>query len=635
MSKPSDKTQEQRLEELSEMILQQGKNLIPHTYNLTKDIERTDGLWRYNTRKGIMLSSGGVENSLLSGIIVGERESLKSFNKYRNDLSTSANITSEDMKRFCAEEGLISETSNIKDSLSATFCLGSHEGFTRLARCLYSEKNKEMIYSVGGYGLLARAVSTMNPTPYRVHLAEINRDNGEKILVEDLEKIILANPKAKTLYLEAKTMCGAVYDKDELEQIVKLCQQHDIFFIFDTAHANMEFEAKNKFPDITEICQQQEHKKFAMIFTGSKTYGLERARIGFVILGGKKYGEDLAQAMVREGSRTHGSYGDLPFEIARDLISFPLKERQKFLEENRQRHRFNLNLMIGYIEGVNSSKIDEDLRQQVAQEIPEKYQSGIKDLKLVYRPEGGIQLKVNMASLQNKYLTNIRMLNSEIFSYALQKMGDVSTLNSYQVMDPEGFGMRLSFSIKDDVHQGMSAMHDFVNSLTDQPTPNKFMPNVELAETLIFPSEEEIEQNIKASRDEKLEGNQLEKVYKQNIKNKIQPFSYLELSDRDLKKSLNLAAEIIQEKWHQHSPRKESELDSEPSPSTIISDSALSSSSAAPRHLTAKIIKDRLQQHGPNLVDKEEPYSPSTTATSTSASSLNPTPRSPRGDNTL
>ena len=566
------------LESLSAMIINESKNLYPHKLNLTKDIERSDPLWRYNTRGGIMLSSGGVRDSLvkpqeIAQLMMGlescnenfdEEEDIKKafedtalnsgFNTYRNDIKSATVFSSKQIIDFCEEDEIISPTSN-KEDLSAIFCFGSHEGFSRLARCIYSEENKEMIYSVGGYGLLARAVSTTKPTPYNVHLAEIDRNNGEKILLEDLKRIATQNPNAKTLYLEAKTMCGGIYNEEELDEIIKFCKSRDIFLIYDTAHANMEFDPKNKFPDITAICQKYNHEKFATIITGSKTYGLERARLGFVVTGGE-FGKKLSKEMVRDGSRTHGSYGDLSYEVAKKMMEKPVEQRRNFLNENREQNCFNMNLMIGYIEGINSPKIDERFREKIASQIPPECQNGLEGIKLVYKPDGGIQLKINMADLQNKYLTNIRMFNAEIFSYALQKMAGVSTLHSYQVMDPEGFGMRLSFAIEKDVHAGTRAIHGFVKTLTDEPTHNPFMPPNVLAEDLIFPSQAERERRVVVAKQEMVDPIKIVEVANQNMKKMIPKFmKYLP------EESMNNAVKIIQKNWRKHLQRNKEKED--------------------------------------------------------------------------
>jgi hypothetical protein len=207
---------EDGLRKSSEMIQRYGRHLIPHEHNLTKDIERTYGLWLSETRRGIMLSQGGVERSIVDS---SQEGLLTGFQGYKSDRPQSFIPSQNAMKNFCKEDGIISDSANISD-LSAIFCLGSHEGFTRLARCLHTESSKEMIYSVGGYALLARAVSMMKPSSYLVHLADIDRENGEKIIPAEIDRIAQHNPKAKVLYLEAKTTCGAVYSEEKVEKIV-------------------------------------------------------------------------------------------------------------------------------------------------------------------------------------------------------------------------------------------------------------------------------------------------------------------------------------------------------------------------------------------------------------------------------
>jgi aspartate/methionine/tyrosine aminotransferase len=63
----------------------------------------------------------------------------------------------------------------------------------------------------------------------------------------------------------------------------------------------MKFDPANKFPSITKIAQDQDYKDFAVIFTGSKTYGLERARFGLIMFGdeqlAKKARNNLGKAV--------------------------------------------------------------------------------------------------------------------------------------------------------------------------------------------------------------------------------------------------------------------------------------------------------------------------------------------------
>jgi hypothetical protein len=51
-------------------------------------------------------------------------------------------------------------------------------------------------------------------------------------------------------------------------------------------------------------------------------------------------------------------------------MSSSLAERAEFIAQNKEKHRLNMNLLIGYIEGVDSSNLDEDARGFVMQKIP-------------------------------------------------------------------------------------------------------------------------------------------------------------------------------------------------------------------------------------------------------------------------
>ncbi len=86
------------------MIQKYGKNLIPHEHNLTKDIERTYGLWLNETRMGIMLSQGGVERSIVDS---DQEGLLTGFQGYKSDRTQSFIPSQDAMKNFCKEDGII------------------------------------------------------------------------------------------------------------------------------------------------------------------------------------------------------------------------------------------------------------------------------------------------------------------------------------------------------------------------------------------------------------------------------------------------------------------------------------------------------------------------------------------------
>ena len=54
---------------------------------------------------------------------------------YRSDRMESSFLSQHDLKKFLSEEGAINNS--LADNLTVSFALGSHEGFVRLARCLF------------------------------------------------------------------------------------------------------------------------------------------------------------------------------------------------------------------------------------------------------------------------------------------------------------------------------------------------------------------------------------------------------------------------------------------------------------------------------------------------------------------
>lgn len=480
------------------------------------------------------------------------KRNLDEYNLYRSDRPESTTLPQDKIKQFLADDGLISAASD-REKIAVEFSLGSHEAFTRLLRCIrHDEKNTGLLYPVGGYGLLVRAAATVETGKYDVCLVQADREHGEKILLSSLAKEVARHPRAKTLYLESKTMCGAIYSREELSEIVKFCKKKHMFLILDSAHANMEFTPENKFPDLVSICQEQGYDQYAEIFTGSKTYGLERGRVGFIILGDK----ELAVRLYKEFFKVIGSMSDGPIELASALISSSPEERQRFRDERLQYHEYNLNLLIAYVEGIESPNVDPRMKKELRKEIPPEYQNGVEGMKLIYRPEGGIQLKVDMSGLCQKYFGNIKMFNSEIFSYALHAATDVVTLHSYQLMDELGNAMRLSFSVREDVHKGMRLMHDFVHeALKDHPSPNPYMPGIELAEYFIFPTEAEkdkVAADSRASAERlKLEEERLHGEYRDRAKSMLPEF-YQKFVDEKLANDIvEKAVKTIQEKWHE------------------------------------------------------------------------------------
>lgn len=461
--------------ELSKIIEMDPDRFIPRLNHLaTIDMERSRELWSDYFGKGVPLCTGGSATSLLS-LKDLSMINLDSFSGYRTDNPTTTSISEDDMKRFLLEEQIIPR--EILNDVNVSFCLGSHEGIVRLGRCIYNQYNNDGIFFPQcAYGLIVHCLGTMKPTSYKIHLVEVDRKNGEKINLESLKTAIDKNPKAKTLILEMKTIAGGIYTEQEINKIIALCKNQGIFLIMDYTHVGMEFKSKKLFPDFIRLCFNQNYHDFALAYTGSKIYGLERARVGFAIFSKKNKIDNLSKSYDTELSCFLGEIPNLPYEAMKALFETPIERRLSYKSYNAEKLRYNMNLMLAYVEGLDSAMIDSDIKNEIKKELSPYYTKGIKGIRIVYKPLGGMHMKVDMSELKNKYFYNIQMFNSEIFTHAINKTYNIATLHSFDFMDPYGFTMRLSFIDRDHVHRGMRAITNFVQELSDEPDRNDFLP---------------------------------------------------------------------------------------------------------------------------------------------------------------
>lgn len=552
-----NETQTLGLSHLSQLILEENKNLLPHIYAIgSENVERAMRLWYTKFSRGVFLSTGGAQEAFLKMEDIKAKVGHRPFNLYRADCTDVTILKQPEMIKFLQEEKAIAHSTPI-DQLHVSFCYGNHEGTTRLGRCLYKKNiNDGILYPKGSYGLIATAFGTMKPTPYKVRLIEVDRAKGDKILIESLQASSKKYPTAKTLFVELKTLAGAVYTPDEINQIIDVCQRNNLFLVADAAHINMDFDESHRLPDVAGLCQKKEFYNFAVVFTGSKTYGLERIRSGFFITHKSSTSYPLLSSMVdREFTRPLGSLMDLPFDVTKALIDSPVSEREAFRRKCAMKHHRNMNLMLAYIEGVDSKNIDTHHRDWVRDQIPNEYHAGIRGMKVVYKPEGGLQMKVDVSALQNTYFTNIRMFNSEIFTYTLHHIMGVVSLHSYQILDDSGFAMRLSFAVRKDVHQGLQLIHQFINLLSKEPRFNPFLPGVKSTDQIIFPMEAEIKSNLKKSREAalflKANSKLLLETYRSNIK-KFPTFFYRNHIRTNPDHVIYQAAKTIQHLWRSH-----------------------------------------------------------------------------------
>jgi aspartate/methionine/tyrosine aminotransferase len=456
--------------------------LTPNKDDTVRDLTlRAARLWYTYASKGILLSAGGVTSSIIpTRAFFESTPNLHTFNMYRSDRG-SVFIQPNSIKQFLTEEGAISNQTDSKQ-LGFSFSLGCHEGIMRVARCIYDRvKNNGVFFPESCYGLLATALSMMEPWAYQVKLVGVDKKRGNKLSIQCLQTYIKSHPTSKVLIIELKTMAGAVYDDEEIKEVIGFCKQHGIFLIADATHWNMEFDRKHKMPDVAGLCQKLQFDEFVVVYTCSKTYGLERGKIAFMVF--SRNIKTISQKTIDvDMYRIIGAGFDLPFELSEKLMKLPFSQRREYQQQAAVQHRINMNVMIAYIEGIHSAKIDSDLKQYLSSEIETQYHNGIDGLSVLYKPEGGIHLIIDMSQLRHHYIANIIIWNSEIFCYAVNMFAKIVTLHSYCIQDPEGFTLRLSFPFLKDIHAGMKKLSGFRVHLKEQPCENKFLPGIVIDE---------------------------------------------------------------------------------------------------------------------------------------------------------
>lgn len=260
---------------------------------------------------------------------------------------------------------------------------------------------------------------------YSIRIADVDRLNDEKINLASLKLITIIYPESKVLYLDAKTVAGSYYTEDELKQIIKLCKKKNIFIIYDTTHLGLELQSEKQQLTITYLCQQEDHTAYAVLYTASKTYGLELGRVGFCVscenfkVADRK--GNFASFYEKFEETIFDYIGAIPVHslfLANELINTTLEFRKKFREKLKLKHKNNLLLLIAYINGIDDACISSD-NDFLKENLPQEYHAKTTDINIVKIPDGGIQIKVDISCLIGKYFFITILQVQKLFSICL------------------------------------------------------------------------------------------------------------------------------------------------------------------------------------------------------------------------
>lgn len=201
-------------------------------------------------------------------------------------------------------------------------------------------------------------------------------------VTERTKAIILNNPSNPT---------GMVYDKEELERLVQVCVEKDLYIIADEIYAKLLYDGRT----FTSIPSLGEDVKERTILIGgvSKTYAMTGWRIGFAAAP-----EHIASYMYRYLSHSTAA----PCSMAQKAAAAAYMGSQETVEVMRQAFEARRNFLV-----TEMNKIP-----------------GVSCLM----PEGAFYVMMNLSDLLGKIIHGVAIHNADTFSAAFLEYGLVATV---------------------------------------------------------------------------------------------------------------------------------------------------------------------------------------------------------------
>ncbi|SHH84758.1 aspartate aminotransferase [Caloranaerobacter azorensis DSM 13643] len=170
---------------------------------------------------------------------------------------------------------------------------------------------------------------------------ETKEEEGFKYNVEELKKSITDKTKA-IIINSPSNPTGAVYDREELEQIAKIAIDNNIFIISDEIYEKLIYDGKKH---ISIASLNKEIKDLTIVINGmSKAYAMTGWRIGFAAAHA-----EIIKAMTNIQSHTTSN----PCTISQYASLEGLKGEQKDIEYMRNKFEERRNYMVDRINAIN------------------------------------------------------------------------------------------------------------------------------------------------------------------------------------------------------------------------------------------------------------------------------------------
>ncbi len=255
---------------------------------------------------------------------------------------------------------------------------------------------------------------------------ETLRENGYKMTALEFEKAI--TDKTKCLILNSpNNPTGAVYSKEELIEIAKVCEKHGIFVISDEIYEKLVYGESHY-----SIAQYNEFmKEHTIVVNGmSKTYSMTGWRIGYLAA-------PLAIAKAISSMQSHTTSNACSIAQYASVTALTDEQGDQFISEMQQTFNERRLLMLEKLSKIN-------------------------DIVCI-EPKGAFYVFVDVSKTFGKSFDGVKIDGSLSFADCALKKG-------VALIPGVAFGnddcVRLSYAIsKEDIVEGLDRLAQFVNEL--------------------------------------------------------------------------------------------------------------------------------------------------------------------------
>ena len=251
-------------------------------------------------------------------------------------------------------------------------------------------------------------------------------ENGYKMTALQLEKAI--TNKTKCLILNSpNNPTGAVYTKQELIEIAKVCEKHGIFVISDEIYEKLVY-GENHY----SIAQYNDYmKEHTIVVNGmSKTYSMTGWRIGYLAA-------PLAIAKAISSMQSHTTSNACSISQYASVVALTDKKGEAFISQMQNTFNERRLLMLDKLSKIN-------------------------DIVCI-EPKGAFYVFVDVSKLYGKSFDGVQINGSLTFADCALKKG-------VALIPGVAFGndncIRLSYAIsKEDIVEGLQRLEQFVSEL--------------------------------------------------------------------------------------------------------------------------------------------------------------------------